>query len=1103
MVWKKGSDQGQSVFKKMIVWRFAMKVQFNLAARIFTLLASLMLALSLPGQSQMAAQQAVEAQTEQTGIHPIHIVPVVPRTGKNPSTVVGPVAMPVTSGPQLSYYGGQVISNVQIVVVFWGPNVDPIVTSGIAGFYQTITNSTYFDLASEYSTAGATVTGGASSTNQKIGRGTYLKSYTIAPSVCPTAPCTIDDTQIGPEIAAQINAGNLPKPTQDAAGYNNTLYVTYFPPGITITQGGNSSCVSGGFCAYHSTINLDSRELGYGVVPDFGAGSGCDVGCGNGTQFENVTAVSSHEMVEAVTDIGVALANALAPPLAWYDNNNGEIGDICNAQDVTASGYSVQLQWSNMQNACVNGPAQFQVTAPSSATAGTPISVAVTAQDFTGATITGYTGKVHIASTDGSAALPADYTFTTADNGTHTFNVTLQTNGSQSVTATDTVAAAVTGASGTITVSGGSGGSVSLSPSTVSFGNQTVGSTSSPQTATLTNGGTTSLSITNISASGDFAQTNTCGVSLAANASCAISVTFTPTAAGSRTGTLTVTDNASNSPQTASLSGTGVILGTDHLVLITSQAAQGANDSVAWSQLGADGTLLTANLSARSVNGLAVTGALAGPNSIPSVVCSASVCSWTGTGFPTGDTLIWTSDAGNGGNGPLTLTFGSGMGGGGALIQSDAPGQFTAQIQAYNSTTLLGTFTVTSDANGDPVYIGVQDQTAPNVTSLTFSLTNCASTCTDFAIDTAYLNGSGTSNTFPLTVAVSGSGSGVVTSTPVGISCPGTCSASFSSGTSVTLTEAAAAGSEFTGWSGACTGTGACSVAMTSAQSVTATFQAIAQTSTTLTVSSAQADVGSSVTFTANVAPASGTTTPTGTVTFNSGSVGLGVIQLVSGTATLTTSSLAAGSYSVTAAYSGDANSASSSSTPVAVMMVDVSVAASATSLTVSRGHTVSTTLTVTPSPLTGFNPTVTFSCSGLPAQSTCTFTPTSVTPNGGAATTTVSIQTIAASTCAQQASVSGHGSGWMYALLLPGLIGVLSLRRKQMVLNARFLVVVAALTVSLMGWTACSGSTSSSGGCTTSNPGTPTGNSTVIVTATTSGSNPISKQVTIALTVQ
>jgi endoglucanase len=81
-----------------------------------------------------------------------------------------------------------------------------------------------------------------------------------------------------------------------------------------------------------------------------------------------------------------------------------------------------------------------------------------------------------------------------------------------------------------------------------------------------------------------------------------------------------------------------------------------------------------------------------------------------------------------------------------------------------------------------------------------------------------------TATTRTLTVARAGTGTGTVTSAPSGISCGATCSASYANGTSVTLTASAASGSTFAGWSGACTGTGTCTVAMTAAQSVTATF---------------------------------------------------------------------------------------------------------------------------------------------------------------------------------------------------------------------------------------------------------------------------------------
>jgi RHS repeat-associated protein len=102
----------------------------------------------------------------------------------------------------------------------------------------------------------------------------------------------------------------------------------------------------------------------------------------------------------------------------------------------------------------------------------------------------------------------------------------------------------------------------SLTPSTLSF-TAISGVTSAPQTATLSNTGNAPLTISGITLGGtnpgDFAQSNTCGTSLAAGSSCTISVTFTPGSASSFTATLSVADDASGSPQTTTLSGTGTV----------------------------------------------------------------------------------------------------------------------------------------------------------------------------------------------------------------------------------------------------------------------------------------------------------------------------------------------------------------------------------------------------------------------------------------------------------------------------------------------------------------------------------------------------------------
>ena len=99
---------------------------------------------------------------------------------------------------------------------------------------------------------------------------------------------------------------------------------------------------------------------------------------------------------------------------------------------------------------------------------------------------------------------------------------------------------------------------VSVSPTSVSFASQLVGTSGAPQTVTLANSSSLPLTITSVTASpADFATLSACGSTLAANSSCAIGVFFDPTAGGTRTGTLTITDNATGSPQTVALTGTG------------------------------------------------------------------------------------------------------------------------------------------------------------------------------------------------------------------------------------------------------------------------------------------------------------------------------------------------------------------------------------------------------------------------------------------------------------------------------------------------------------------------------------------------------------------
>lgn len=147
----------------------------------------------------------------------------------------------------------------------------------------------------------------------------------------------------------------------------------------------------------------------------------------------------------------------------------------------------------------------------------------------------------------------------------------------------------------------------SLSPTSLTFGNQSVGTSSTPQTVTLFSNGTAPLHIAGISASGDFAESNNCRMGVAAGSTCTISVTFVPSASGTRTGTLTVSDNSSNGPQTVSLTGMATSAGAPVVSLSTSNLSFGSQplDVTSPPQ---NVTLTNTGDSPMSVTGIAVGG---------------------------------------------------------------------------------------------------------------------------------------------------------------------------------------------------------------------------------------------------------------------------------------------------------------------------------------------------------------------------------------------------------------------------------------------------------------------------------------------------------------
>jgi hypothetical protein len=242
---------------------------------------------------------------------PIRIVPLHPGVAK--------AAAPQVPA-KLTYRNGPLLTSVEVFTIFWGAawNTAPesAFVTQVNEFFDFILSSQLLDQLAEYSVV-----------NKKIARGSLTGTHTLT---TPAPGKTVDDSEIQNLLQQEISAGTLPASTP------NTLYFLFLPPGVTVTQGGSASCQV--FCGYHDAIN---NSIFYAVMP-YPSCTGC---LGGIAAFDALTSTTSHELCEAITDP--------IPGQGWYDDNNGEIGDICAWQTRTLGGYTIQLEWSNKANQCV------------------------------------------------------------------------------------------------------------------------------------------------------------------------------------------------------------------------------------------------------------------------------------------------------------------------------------------------------------------------------------------------------------------------------------------------------------------------------------------------------------------------------------------------------------------------------------------------------------------------------------------------------------------------------------------------------------------------------------------------------------------------------
>jgi hypothetical protein len=330
------------------------------------------------------------------------------------------------------------------------------------------------------------------------------------------------------------------------------------------------------------------------------------------------------------------------------------------------------------------------------------------------------------ASVSGITATPTG-TVTYLDNGTTlgsaslvsgvaSFSTASLSAGTQSITAIysgDSNFNPHTGSPYTQTVNG-QGPAVQLSPTSLTFANQNVGTTSPPQNITMTNTGGSTLNITSIVASGAFAETNTCGPTLAAGANCMISVTFAPTVEGTNAGALTITDDASGSPQTAPLTGTGLA----PLVTLSPLSLTFAAQQVGTSSSPQPVTLTNSGNATLTITSIAVTGTNKG-DFIQTHTCQSSLAAGANctinvifkpTAVGTRSATLSVTDNATGSPQTVSLT-GTGTGPGASL----SPSKLTFTVQLVNTTSPAQHVTLTNTGTG-----------TLTITSITFTGTDGA-----------------------------------------------------------------------------------------------------------------------------------------------------------------------------------------------------------------------------------------------------------------------------------------------------------------------------------------------------------------------------------------
>ena len=741
------------------------------------------------------------------------------------------------------------------------------------------------------------------------------------------------------------------------------------------------------------------------------------------------------------------------------------------------------------------------------------------------------------ATVNANASCVIHVTFAPTQTGTRTGQLTVSANiaGGQ-LTA---------GLSGT----GATAGAIQLAPTTVSFGQIQVKTTSAALQVTVENSGGVAVAISSANVSGPFVlASNGCGSSLAANSQCQVTVEFAPTQTGTASGTLTVVDSAGT--QAVALNGTGGAAPTDALSPMSL-----AFPATVTGQLSPAQTVALANNGDFPLTGIAVSSS-AGfqtSNNCGTTLAARSSCaisvifSPTQTGSQSGTLTV--SD----GMDTQTLTL-TGMGLQPAAI-GVSPSQLSFATQQLGAAGTSQWLTVSNSGGSPMANVGFQI-TGAQASSFSIGTSNCGATLTNGASCTvqvmfAPVSVGGNAAVLTVTtatlgvkavsVALSGTGTsasglnvspGQMTFTEATLGQASAAQTATISNTSnvsasgLTLTVTAPFSLTQTSCGTSLAAGASCSAAVvftpTANGAVTGSLTASApafSNPATVTLNGVGGAAGSVGLQPALLSfPATGvgarSSAQTVTVTNSSGAVTLtDVMVSVSAGFQLTANTCAAtlgpgSSCTVGVEFVPTSAGQQTGSLTVASSMLPASAVAplsgmgfdftstvnGGTSQSVTSGQTASFALTLTP--LSGSNGTFTFQCGELPANAACRFNPTSVTV---AANTTGSVTVLVATGQSQSAAMTPEVRGWRALQAVCGLL-LLPLawkRRRSILLVLAGLILTGSLS-------SCAGSGGGGGGTTGAgglgNTNTPAGTYSIPVTVTASG---VSHQVTLSLTVE